>query len=196
MHRVLVFLFSVTLLAGCEQREQTSTAAPPASSPSTPVAQAPSGEWGQARLDVCSLVTTDEVEEVQESPVTEARAMGRPDGDFFISQCIYTAEDASRSVVLSVSETNPARRAILSPRDAFHHTLSRHAKQQAQGEKDFVPPRKLEGLADDAYWMGGAVYALAKDRLLRMSVGGPFPDETKMEKSRSLAASALSRLEP
>ena len=69
MSRGLLFLLCLTLLASCERRVQKSPTQA-LSSPSPVPTQAESGEWGQARLDVCSFVTTDEVEEVQESPVT------------------------------------------------------------------------------------------------------------------------------
>lgn len=193
MPRVLLFASLICTLGACEKPAPPS-AAPPLSSPSPAATPTVAGEWAQARFDVCSVITTDEVDETQESPVTEARAMGRPDGDFLISQCLYTTEDPNRSVVLSVSERNAARRGSLSPRDSFNLTLSRYAKRQAQGEKDIIPPRKVEGLGDDAYWMGGAVYVLAKDSLLRVSVGGPSNEETKMEKAKSLAQRALPRL--
>jgi len=40
----------------------------------------------------------------------------------------------------------------------------------------------------------GAVYVLTKNRMVRVSVGGPDDAKTKIEKSKTLAAKVLKRL--
>jgi hypothetical protein len=42
--------------------------------------------------------------------------------------------------------------------------------------------------------MGGAIYVLKDNVFIRISVGGPESEESKIEKSKALAAKALSRL--
>jgi hypothetical protein len=60
------------------------------------------------------------------------------------------------------------------------------------------PPKKIEGVGDDAFWsanrMGGALYVLKDNVFIRISIGGPEPEESKIEKTKALAAKALSRL--
>jgi hypothetical protein len=65
-------------------------------------------------------------------------------------------------------------------------------------EEKSTPPRKVEGLGDEAYWasnrVGGVLYVLKKNIFIRISVGGPDNDETKLSKSKALAQKALDRL--
>jgi len=65
-------------------------------------------------------------------------------------------------------------------------------------EKEKRVPKSLDGIGQEAYWsgnrFGGALYVLAKDAIVRISVGGPDNEETKIEKSKALAQKALSRL--
>ncbi|HEY4758095.1 MAG TPA: hypothetical protein VIH43_06025 [Chthoniobacterales bacterium] len=59
-------------------------------------------------------------------------------------------------------------------------------------------PRKIEGIGEESYWMGnpmgGILYVLKKDRMLRISFGGPASAEDKLAKSKALAQKALNRL--
>ena len=61
-----------------------------------------------------------------------------------------------------------------------------------------VPPKKVDGIGEEAYWsgnrFGGALYVLAKDAIVRISVGGPDNEQTKVDKSKALALKALERL--
>ena len=64
-------------------------------------------------------------------------------------------------------------------------------------EKDVaVPPKKIPGIGDEAYWTagpGGALYVLKGDAFIRISLGGSDDEETKIEKSKALASKALAR---
>ena len=59
-------------------------------------------------------------------------------------------------------------------------------------------PEKVDGLGEQAYWvpgpMGGLLYILRNDRLLRISVGGLGTSSDKRKKSEALARKALTRL--
>src|SRR5207248_1629286 len=61
-----------------------------------------------------------------------------------------------------------------------------------------VPPKRLDGIGEEAYWsgnrFGGALYVLAKDAIVRISVGGPDNEQIKITKSKALALKALERL--
>jgi hypothetical protein len=53
-------------------------------------------------------------------------------------------------------------------------------------------------VGEKAFWsgnrFGGALYVLKGDVFIRISVGGPDKEETKIEKSKRLAEKALGRL--
>ena len=59
-------------------------------------------------------------------------------------------------------------------------------------------PQKIEGLGDASYWlgnpMGGILYVLKNDRMLRISFGGPGSANDKLAKSKALAQKAMRRL--
>ena len=59
-------------------------------------------------------------------------------------------------------------------------------------------PKKIEGLGDDAYWVGnrfgGMLYVLKGDAFISIGVGGTDDPESKLKKSKALAEKALQRL--
>lgn len=65
-------------------------------------------------------------------------------------------------------------------------------------EEEGAPPQKIAGIGDDAYWtgnrVGGALYALKGNTYIRISVGGPGDQNTKIKKTRALAQIILKRL--
>jgi len=58
--------------------------------------------------------------------------------------------------------------------------------------------KRIDGLGDDARWsgngVGGALYVLKNDAILRISLGGKDNEQTRIEKSKALAQKALGRL--
>jgi hypothetical protein len=56
----------------------------------------------------------------------------------------------------------------------------------------------VEGIGDEAFWtgnrVGGALFVLKGNAYLRISVGGAGDQAAKIEKSKTLAASALKQL--
>ena len=67
--------------------------------------------------DVCSLVSKEEVESVQQTPVKDAKSSERSDGTFRISQCLYTAAEFSKSVNLAFIQADPKEPGKRSPKD-------------------------------------------------------------------------------
>jgi hypothetical protein len=76
----------------------------------------------------------------------------------------------------------------------------REAKEKKKGEEieESVPPEKIAGLGEDAYWLasrvGGALYVLKKDLFFRISVGGAGDEKSKLKKSKTLAQQVLKRI--
>jgi len=200
------FLCSLLIASPACKKRETPKPVPKASEKSNRV-----------QIDVCRLITNQEIEAIQGSPIKETKSSARSDADFRISQCFYTAAEFSKSVSLAVTQGDPHSSAKRSPKDFWKKTFGRfegEAKEseddkekkeslrdQARGrdeEETAVPPKKIDGIGEEAYWtgnrFGGALYVLKKDVFIRISVGGPDKEETKIEKSKALAQKALERL--
>jgi len=159
--------------------------------------------------DVCSLVSKEEVESVQEAPVNETKSSERSDGVFRISQCFYTAAEFSKSVSLALIQKDPNQRDKRSPKEFWKEKFGPYnakekerngkAETKAREEKEEgTPPKRIDGLGDDAYWasnrFGGILYVLKGDAFISISLGGTDDEETKLKKSKALTQKALQRL--
>ena len=204
--KLFILLFFSLALVGCNK--QATTPSPSDARPiSSPVAQEP----GVAKFDVCGLLTKPEIEAVQGSPVKDTKSSGRSDGGLRVSQCYYGTAESSKSVSLAITQSDPDSPAKRSLRDFWKQTFGRfegeakeregdEEKRKSLGEEEekSVPPKKIAGIGDGAYWtgnrVGGALYVLKNDAFIRISVGGPDNEETKIDKSKALAQKALERL--
>jgi hypothetical protein len=180
----------------------------PATSPANP-----NTPTVKAKIDVCSLLTSADLKEVQGEAVKEAQRSDRQDGGFIVSQCYYSLPTSSNSVVLNITTATEGAGAA-DPRTFWKDTFARmqekdkdrEAKDKEKKEKEkkgeeseeSVPPQKIAGLGEDAYWLasrvGGALYVLKKDLFFRISVGGAGDAESKLKKSKTLAQRALKRI--
>ena len=185
------------VLAGCKKRE-TPQPVPKASEKSN-----------QAQIDVCGLLTKDEIEAIQGSPIKETKSSARSDTAFRVSQCFYTATEFSRSVSLAVMQRDPGRPATGSPKDFWKERFGRYSDEnerdrvkeeteRKEEKKESVPPKKIDGIGDEAFWasnrFGGVLYILKGDAFISISLGGTDDEETKLNKSKALAQKALQRL--
>ena len=204
---VIVFLSCslIAVCAGCKKHEATQWVS------------SANKESNQAELDVCGLITKQEIEAIQRSPIKETKSSVRSDAGFRVSQCFYTAEDFSKSVSLAVTQRDPTSSGKRSVKDFWNETFGRFTGEEKESngdkgererfreearregeEKAFVPPKKIGGIGDDAFWspnpVGGAIYVLKKDVFIRISVGGRDNEEGKLDKSKALARKAIDRL--
>jgi hypothetical protein len=208
--RIFVCLLcsSLLLFAGCRK--------PASVQPSSNSQSSSSQESDSAKFDACGLLEKKEIEAIQGSPIKETKSSTGYDGEFRVSQCFYTAGEFSKSVSLAVIQNDPISQGKRSPRDFWKEMFGRYAgdakererNQEKKGDlgdqgreeerEEHTPPRKIDGLGDEAYWtggrLGGALYVLKDDRFIRISVGGPDKEETKIDKSKALAEKALRRL--
>ena len=163
-------------------------------------------EFGQAKFDACGLIEKEEIEAIQESPIKETKSSARSDAGFRVSQCFYTAAEFSKSVSLAVTQRDLSQPTGRSVKAFWEETFGRYddeKKESDQGRseeerKESIPPKRIDGIGEDAFWsrnrVGGALYVLKKDTFIRISVGGPDSEESRIDKSKALAAKALSRL--
>ena len=191
-----IFFFALCFLllavAGCRKRSDL---------PST----------SDAKLDVCALIKNDEIQAVQGSPITDTKSSEQSDGTLRVTQCYFSTAELNRSVSLAVRHKASASSDKSGPRDFWKGMFGQYTSEQKDdkekreslgeqsGEREkHTPPTKVEGVGEEAYWVGdrvgGALYALKKDFVLRLSLGGPDTNEAKIEKSKTLAQKALDRL--
>jgi hypothetical protein len=203
-----LLLLLVVPLAGCRK-----TGPPRGGIAETPLLP-PAGP----KVEACSLLTKEEVGAIQGGAMTEPQGSEGGQGEFWMTQCYYgsTAPDIAVSLaVIQRLPNNPAKRSVA---DYWHEIFADATKRENQetpekeerqekaarrgeGEKEEhegVQPQKIDGLGEDAYWMGnpigGILYVLKNDRMLRISVGGPDSAGKKLEKSKRLARKAIGRL--
>lgn len=166
----------------------------------------------QTKIVACSLITNDEVQKIQGSPVKDTKPSESADSSFRFTQCFYTTEVFNQSVSLAVTQRNPDSASARDPKTFWKETFGRYEsrvkdqegdeeKKKSLSEEDEergAPPKKIEGVGDGAWWsanrMGGALYVLKGNVFIRISVGGPESEASKIEKSKALAAKAVSRL--
>jgi hypothetical protein len=160
--------------------------------------------------DVCSLISKEQVESVQEAPMNETKSTERSDGVFRVSQCFYTAAEFSKSVNLALIQRDPDHESPRSPKDFWtekfgrysggsgeSHDAEKETERKEEGEES-LPPKKISGIGDEAFWagnrFGGILYVLKGDAFISISLGGTDDEETKIKKSKALAEKALQRL--
>jgi hypothetical protein len=188
--------------AGVETSSTTS--ASPASQPVTE--KAPTVK---PKVDACALLTSNEIEPVQGEAVKETKLSGQSSGGFNMSQCFFTLPTFNNSISLLVAQKGEGAGAK-DPRDFWRDTFhenkpgdkdkdrDRNKKRGEDEEEEHTPPQKITGIGDEAYWtgsrVGGALYVLKGNSYIRISIGGPADQATKIKKSKALAAKAIARL--
>ena len=174
-------------------------------------ATAPSAKR-QLKIEACALITIDEVQQIQGTPVKDTKPSENSDGRFRIAQCFYTTDPFSKSVSLAVIQSDTTSANAGNPKDFWKERFGRYEgetkKYQSDEEKKeslgeqletrSAAAKKMEGLGDAAFWtanrMGGALYVLKNNVFIRISVGGPDKEEVRIDRSKALARKALARL--
>ena len=177
----------------------------------------------KGRIDACALITKAEIEAVQGEPVKETKSSESPSGSFVMSQCLFLTPTFAKSVSLALATPDPVKPSAPSPREFWRKQF--HPPEQEKGakaekgeeekpaagkaktpketeqerEKELSKPRVIDGLGEEAYWMGspitGALYVLKGDAFLRISVGGEKDESVRIKKAKTLAKKALKRLD-
>src|SRR5882762_1221813 len=224
--RIYAIVFGLILITtGCRSTDTNAPANPgstPASSPAamtspgTTSPTAPATSVVKAKVDVCALLTGDDLKNVQGEAPKEAQRSDRRDGAFIVAQCYYALPTTSNSVVVNVTTADEGQGAR-SPKQFWEDTFGkdeaknggrdkererekeRKDKAKAGGEEEEgAPPEKVQGLGDEAFWIasrvGGALYVLKKDQFFRISVGGAGDEKAKLKKSKTLAQQVLKRI--
>ena len=226
LHTIVLML--VILGAGCKSTETSAPANPNSATASTPTpavvgnpatpTTANATPAAKAKVDVCNLLTSDDLKGVQGEAYKEAQRSDRQDGDFLVAQCYYQMPTMANSVVLNVT-TSAERAGAPNPRDFWERTFREADEKERAGskggrgrdqpkdkaterregeEEEGAAPEKVNGLGDEAFWsasrVGGALYVLKQDQFFRISIGGAGDAQTKLNKSKTLAQKVLKKL--
>ena len=202
-------LLGILLCVGCKKSQEAATITPTSLSPGQ--IQQPGSI--QAKIEACSLVTKEEVAAIQKATITNAKSSAGPSGNLVMSQCYYSAKEPNMSVSLAILQPSSRSTAGSEARDYWENTMrgspeesagntrddeGSRRREKAQEEQKKNPAKKIEGVGEEAFWsgnrVGGALYVLHKNVIVRISVGGPDDQETKITKSKALAAKAIARL--
>ena len=203
--------------------QQVNTAAPsPAtqSQSSPPQVTTASAESGKGKLDACTLLTSKEIQSVQGEALKEVKSSGSKDAGFSTSQCFFTLPTFTNSISLTVTQRGEGPGAR-DPKQFWKEKFDREAEPEEARDRDRdrgqdrekerdrnkgreeeeekgVPPQKIAGVGDEAFWagsrFGGALYVLKGNAFIRVSVGGAGDQQTKIKNSKALARLVLKHL--
>jgi hypothetical protein len=173
----------------------------------------PPSEDKNPKIDACSLATRDEVGAIQGAKMLDPKSSEGPATDFLLSQCYYGSAEPDKSVSLGLMQRNPKDPGTRTITQFWHETFDHLAsaengesnekdREESKGdenkEHEGVRPQKIEGIGQESYWlgnpMGGILYVLKNDRMLRISFGGLGNADDKLAKSKALAQRAIGRL--
>ena len=150
---------------------------------------------------------------IQGAKMLDPKSSEGPEMDFVLSQCYYGSAEPDKSVSVGLMQRNPKDPGTRTITQFWHETFDHFASvengegNEKNGEKrkgdentehEGVRPQKIEGIGQESYWlgnpMGGILYVLKNDRMLRISFGGPGSANDKLAKSKALALKAIGRL--
>lgn len=186
-HRFIFLILCLCATAGCSKSEIPAVGSDvqkPGAETATPL----------PRVEACSLLTSEEIEAAQGEPVQETKPTQGVDRGLAMADCYFALPTFTNAVSLSVGQRGDAPNA----RHARDFWKDIFTEATLRGSEKSPPPKKVEGLGDDAYWTGnermGALHVLHGERYLRISVGGPGDQQAKIDKCRQLIGAALRRL--
>jgi hypothetical protein len=188
--------------AGCSKSDKpevaTATPQPSASSSPSSAASPAIKEAADAGAFACTLLTKEETEAVQGEPFKSTKASQKSGSGLTASQCYFELPTTMNSIVLTVTQRSDGadgRDPKQGWQEIFHS--EKPSEKKGEGEEERTP-EKIEGIGDEAFWtgsrVGGALYVLKGNSYIRISVGGAGDKAEKIEKSKALAQSVLTRL--
>jgi hypothetical protein len=189
--------FAACLLAVCSGCSKPETPALPdatADTSSSPPAISP----GKLSLDPCSLLTSDEIKEIQGEAPQNVKSTAPSEGELSSSQCFFELPGFVNSISLQVVQKG-SKPGGPDAKQAWNKMFPPEKLQERETEagKKKLPARPILELGEAAFWTGGpagGLYVLQGSHYIRLSVGGEGNEETKIGKSTALARLVLKRL--
>jgi hypothetical protein len=162
------------------------------------------------KKDACILLTGAEIETVQGEAVSETKTRIQPNGEMLITECLFHTTTFTKSVSVTLAMPFSGKPSALTPRKfwqkQFHAPnleedvvpAASKSAQRPEVEEETSKPRRIEGLGEEAYWVGtpitGALYVLQGDNFVRITIGGVGEESVRIEKTKILARAAVKRL--
>jgi hypothetical protein len=178
----------------------TASVTAPTSTSTQPATTNAQAQPSKSKIDACALLTSKEIESVQSEPLKDTKSSGSSAGQFAVSQCYFALPTSSNSISLTVTQRgdgSEARDPKQFWKETFHADKDKEKGPEEEREK-VSAPEKIEGVGDEAFWMGnrvgGELYILKGNSFIRISVGGSGDQAAKIEKSRKLAEAILKRI--
>jgi hypothetical protein len=158
-------------------------------------------------LDVCRLLSPATLESVQGSRPIATVPSSHEDATLRSSSCFYSLTPSNQSVNLQVMTAagttdihqfwkqrfRPERKAEEPESDVGRKTGS-----GSEANERRAPAKPVPGVGEEAFWIytgrDGAIYALQRDYVVRVSVGGKAEESSQRQRATELALSALSEL--
>jgi hypothetical protein len=184
----------VFAILGCSKPDtaQAPAGPPPPTTPGT-------GQKSTNGIDVCSLLTSAEIEAIQGGPLKDTKASANPQGGLNISQCYFLLPTAADSIVVTLTQKADGSNSH-DPKESWEEIFREDKDKDASKEEESKsqPPERIESLGDEAFWaprrFGGALYVLKGNIYISVSVGGAGDKAAKIQKSKALAEIILKRL--
>jgi hypothetical protein len=139
----------------------------------------------KSKIDVCNLLTSDDLKEVQGEAYKDAQRSDRLDGEFIVAQCYYALPTTVNSVVVNVT-TAKDQTGAPSPKGFWEQTFGGDEEKEREGKgererekpqrerekekaqeprgreeegeaKEASPPEPVKNLGDEAFWVGSPI---------------------------------------
>ena len=153
-------------------------------------------------LNACELLTAEEIASIQGASPQKTTPSGRAQVGVSVAQCYFALPTAADSLNLVVQRKAPgaAKQTPATIWQEMFHTEKDAEKVGRDGkEKEERKPDKIEGVGDEAYWVGGQfggmLHVLKGETVVQISVGGPGGEAQKVEKLKQLARIVLQRVD-
>lgn len=156
------------------------------------------------QLEVCALLTTEEIVAAQGEAFREARPGTVVEQNLVRRQCFFALPAFTDSVALEVISSEAS-----APPSTVRTFWERHLaaalaaaeREKATGvdlKRKAEPVIAVDGLGESAVWTGnrnlGVLYVLQGDSIIRLSIGGAADVETKIERASKLASAVLRKI--
>lgn len=142
-----------------------------------------------AAIKACSLLIAADLTAVLGEAPAKVRASKALPSE---SQCFYSLAKKATSVSIEVTRGAQAQQRL----DRLRQAAQIEGEESDENEQPAIEP--IRGLGDEAFFAIGlgmaGLYVAHGTTLLRVSIENADPDRSKLDKLRSLARRALSRL--
>jgi len=157
-------------------------------------------------LDVCRLLSPATLESVQGSRPIATVPSSHEDATLRSSSCFYSLTPSNQSVNLQVMTAAGTTDIHQFWKEHFRRDGQAEESESAVGRRGsgseanerHAPPKPVPGVGEEAFWIytgrDGAIYALQRDYVVRVSVGGKADESSQRQRATELALSALSEL--